>query len=217
MRSGTGADHDDGKALMAEVPVPADVRDAVLRQLFRQVASLDWDELPSRRKTAYYTQWVEDPAIGGELADYYTAEGMRVWLKDGPLKEYVRALEDIGSYARYTTKRLSPASEFVCDVMGKTWTIVPGSIREKPMHCTVTDSEHERYVCWGKPNTFRDLLWAAVNKAPGAPTRPLIVVYTLDGMDVDLRSRAHYQRITTHCSLDLAFVHRRLEDRPSAS
>jgi hypothetical protein len=214
MRSGIGSDHDDGKALMAGVPVPVRVRDAVLRELYRQVASLDWDELPSRRKTAYYTQWVEDPSIGGELADYYTAEGMRVWLKDGPLKEYVRTLEDIGPYARYATKRLSPASEFVRDVLGKKWFIVPGSIREKPMHCVVTDGEHERYVCWGKPNTFRDLLWAAVNKALGAPIRPLIVLYTLEGTDVGPQSRAHYQRITIHCSLDLAFVHRRLEERP---
>jgi hypothetical protein len=215
MRSRIGADHDDGKTLMAGVPVPARVRDAVLRELYRQVTSLDWDEMPPRRKTAYYTQWVEDPAIGGELADYYTAEGMRVWLKDGPLKEYVRALEGIGSYAQYTTWRLTPACEFVRDVLGGTWTIVPGSIHEKPMHCMVTDGDHERYVCWGKPNTFRDLLWAAVSKAPGAITRPLIVLYSLEGTNVGPQSRAFYQRITIHCSLDLAFVHRRLEERPT--
>ncbi len=198
---------------MPEIPIPADIRAAVVRELYRQVGSLDWEELSPREKTRYYAQWVEDPAVGGELADYYTAEGMRVWLKDGPLKEYARAQENVGPFAQYATRQLTPASDFVSHVLGTSWSIVPGSIREKPMHCDATDGVQKRYACWGRPRTFRDLLWAAVIKAVESDVRSLIVVYTIEGKSVDTRLRDRHQRIAEHCRLDLAYVRRTLEDR----
>jgi hypothetical protein len=198
---------------MAEIPVPPEVKDSVLRELYRQVGSIDWEDIPARQKTKYYSQWVEDPAIGGELADYYTAEGMRVWLKDGPLKEYARALENFGSFAKYTTKLLSPPSEFIPKVLGPSWSIVPGSIAEKPMHCTATNGTRRRYVCWGRPGTFRDLLWAAVNKALDATVPPMIVVYLNEGKTISPKERTQHERIAEHCGLDLAYVHRRREER----
>lgn len=202
---------------MAEIPVPQDVRDAVIRELYRQVSLLDWEDISAREKTKYYSQWVEDPSIGGKLADYYTAEGMRVWLKDGPLKEYARALEDFGAFAKYTSRRLSPPSEFISQVLGNAWTIIPGSIGEKPMHCLITNNTQRRYVCWGKPRTFRDLLWAAVNKALSMPTRPMIVVYLSEERTVSPHLKHLHERIATHCSIDLAYVRRRREDRDSTS
>jgi hypothetical protein len=200
---------------MAEIPVPPEIRDAVLHELYRQVGSLDWDAISGRQKTGYYAQWVEDPAIGGELADYYTADGMRVWLKDGPLKEYARALEGFGPYAKYTTKRLAPPDEFIPSVLGDEWTVVSGSIGEKPMHCSVTDGARERYVCWGNPRTFRDLLWAAVNNAVRASTRPLVVVSLNEEQSITPSQRRLHEQITEHCALDLAYVHRTSEERVS--
>ncbi|MCP2169146.1 hypothetical protein [Goodfellowiella coeruleoviolacea] len=199
---------------MPEISIPKEVRESVIRELYRQVGSLDWEGISSRERTAYYTRWVEDEAIGGELADYYTAEGMRVWLKDGPLKEYARALENFGSYAMYATKRLSPADEFIVELLGDRWRIKPGSIQEKPMHCVVTDGTRERYVCWGRPRTFRDLLWAAVNNAVTAPSKPLIVVYLTDEAVVEEKQKRQHELIAKHCSLDLAYVRRRLETLP---
>lgn len=195
---------------MAELTIPKEIRDSVIRELYRQVGSLDWEGVSSRERTAYYTRWVEDEAIGGELADYYTAEGMRVWLKDGPLKEYARALENFGPYAAYATKRLSPADEFIVELLGDEWKIKAGSIGEKPMHCTITDQTRERYVCWGRPRTFRDLLWAAVNRAVITPSKPLIVVYVTDDAEVEERQKRQHEMIAKHCSLDLAYVRRRL-------
>lgn len=199
---------------MPKVEMPREIRDSVIREVYRQVGSLDWEGISTRDRTAYYTGWVEDDAIGGELADYYTAEGMRVWLKDGPLKEYARALENFGPYAAYATKRLSPPDEFVSELLGDTWKIKPGSIREKPMHCFVTNRKLERYVCWGRPRTFRDLLWAAVNNAVSAPIKPLIVVYVTDDLPVEEQQKRHHELIARHCSIDLAYVRRRLEDLP---
>lgn len=199
---------------MPEIPVPQEVRDAVLQELYRQVESLDWDKTPAREKTRYYTRWVEDPAIGGELADYYTAEGMRVWLKDGPLKEYSRALEGVGPYAKYITMRLSPPDEFIPRLLGGRWGLVPDSLGEKPMNCRVTDGTEQRYVCWGNPRTFRDLLWAAVNMAIEGDARPLIVVSSSDERQVEPAQAHRQQRLAEHCGVDLAYVRRRREDRP---
>ncbi|GGP50225.1 hypothetical protein [Saccharothrix coeruleofusca] len=199
---------------MPEIAMPKELRESVIRELYRQVGSLDWEGISSRERTAYYTRWVEDEAIGGVLADYYTAEGMRVWIKDGPLKEYARALENVGPYAMYATKRLSPPNEFIVEVLGDTWRIRPDSIREKPMHCIATDGQQDRYVCWGRPRTFRDLLWAAVNYAVTTPSKPLIVVYITDDTVIEERQKLQHVRIAKHCSLDLAYVHRRLEPLP---
>jgi hypothetical protein len=198
---------------MPEIPVPPHVRDAVLYELYRQIGELDWDEVSLRQRTAYYTEWVEDPAIGGELADYYTAEGIRVWLKDTPVKEYARALEDFGPFARYTTKHLSPAREFIAQLLGPTWSITPRSLAEKPMHCIASNEAETRYVCWGKASVFRDLLWAAVNEALNAETPPLIVVYTTEGKPVTSKKRLQ-QRLAEHCGVEVAHVVRRLENRP---
>ena len=202
------------RGFVPKIEIPKEIRDSVIRELYRQVGSLDWEGISTRERTAYYTSWVEDEAIGVELADYYTAEGMRVWLKDGPLKEYARALENFGSYAEYATKRLSPADEFVTEVLGDAWKIKPGSIREKPMHCLVTNQKRERYVCWGRPRTFRDLLWAAVNNAVSAPIKPLIVVYVTDDSVVEEQQKRQHELIAAHCSIDLAYVRRRLEALP---
>ncbi|WP_433658192.1 hypothetical protein ACQPW1_40180 [Nocardia sp. CA-128927] len=197
---------------MPEISVPPEVRDAVLRELYRQVGMLDWEEMSSRDKTKYYTQWVEDPMIGGELADYYTAEGMRVWIKDGPLKEYARALENVGPFARYATRRLSPPSEFIREVLGDSWTMVPGSLGEKPMHCRAESGATRRYLCWGRPRTFRDLLWAAVNQAVTGGSRPLIIVFVTGTQPVEDKLEPQHERIAQHCGVDLAYVRRQLTE-----
>lgn len=201
---------------MPEIPVPQEIRESVLRELYRQADSLDWEDVPLRQKTKHYRQWVEDPSIGGKLADYYTAEGMRVWLKDGPLKEYARALENFGPFAKYANKRLSSPSEFVAEVLGRSWTVLSETMREKPMHCMITDGHEHRYVCWGRPRTFRDLLWAAVNNAVASASRPLIVVYLTDGKIVSDSQKSLHKSIAAHCGLDLAYVYRRWDENPSS-
>lgn len=198
---------------MPEIPIPSDIRVSVIRELYRQIEALDWEDVPSREKSNYYTRWVEDPAIGGELADYYTADGMRVWLKDVPLKEYSRALENFGPFAKYTTKQLSPPAEFISQVLGEAWVMLASSVGEKPMHCLAASGVQQRYICWGKARSFRDLLWAAVNQALDSPIRPLIVVYTIEGKDIVGSQKRQHQRIAEHCNLDLAYVSRRLEER----
>jgi hypothetical protein len=201
---------------LPDIEVPRQVRDAVIRELYRQVEAIGWEAMSDRAKTKQYTNWVDDPLIGGELADSFTAEGIRVWLKDGPLKEYARALEGIGSYAQYTEARLTHPSVMIHAALGAGWEIEPGSLREKPMHCLTVKGSSTRYVCWGHPQKFRDLQWAAVNHAVDNHTRPLIIVFVREGEDVDTELKRRHERIAAHCQLDLFYTQRRLESTDQA-
>ncbi|WP_328701503.1 hypothetical protein [Amycolatopsis pittospori] len=174
---------------------------------------MDWEDIPDREKSKHYARWVADAKIGDVLADYYTADGMRVWLKDTPLKEYARAVEDFGPFAKYASKRLTPPAEFVAPLLGPDWSLVHGSVGEKPMHCTFTDGTRARNIYWGKPRSFSILLWAAVNNAVKTHTRPLMVVYLQDGKAIDEEQRLLHEKIAAHCSIDLAYVNRKLESK----
>lgn len=197
---------------MVDPNIPSDVRAAVIGEIYRQVEAMDWDTMSPQKKTAQYSRWIEDPAVGGELADHLPTESMRVWLKDGPLKEYTRALEGFGSFAPYVTRRLSPPSGLATSAFGPGWSIVANSIREKPMHCDVTDGGRVRYMCWGRAAGFRDLVWAALNNAVKSPSRPMMVVFWLEGRAVDDATRDRQQRIAKHCDLDLRYVQREFTD-----
>lgn len=198
---------------MGEPTLPRETREAVIRELYGQAEALGWESMTGRAKSAQYTRWVEDPTIGGELADYLTADDIRVWLKDGPLKEYTRALEGVGSHARFTRKRFPPPEAMVRDALGSAWSIVSGSINEKPMNCRVTDGSVRRYLCWGKSQSFRDLLWAAVGQAVASPERPVIVVAMRAEHIVTEDERGRQEAIAAHCRIDLRYVRRELEER----
>ncbi|MBM7775981.1 hypothetical protein JOD54_006185 [Actinokineospora baliensis] len=198
---------------MSKSKLPSAVREAVCRELYRQVHALDWESLGDQQKTEQYSLWVDHPAIGGELADHYTAEGMRVWLKDGPMKEYTRALEGVGSYAAYAVKRLADIGETIREAIGPEWRTVPGTRAEKPMHMDITDGTVRRYMCWGQPQTFRDLLWAAVRVAIGAPERPLILITLREGRSLESTEEVFQDKVAAHCGVDLIRVSRRLIDK----
>ncbi|MBB2944603.1 hypothetical protein FB565_004336 [Actinoplanes lutulentus] len=200
---------------MPEILVPENVRDKVLRELYRQVDALDWEEIPLRVRTTYYTRWVEDHAIGGSLADYMTAEGMRVWLKDVPLKEYARAVENFGPYSRYVAKFLTPPSDFIPSLLGAEWSVQARSIGEKPMHCVATNGSIERYVCWGRARNFRDLTWAALNEAVDSVQRPMVIVYVSDEIPINPKRAARFRSIAEHCGIDLDFTRRHWNTAPT--
>jgi len=195
-------------------PVPKEVRDEVVRTLYRQVETLDWEFLSARQKSHQYARWIEDPGIGGRLTAFQSIEDARVWLKDGPMKEYARALEGVGSFAEFTTKRLSGPDELVRRALGDAWSIVPTTQGDKPLHCMVTDGMTMRYICWGKPGTFRDLLWAAINIAIELSShRPMIVVSLRDGQNVNGEVRRRHEQLAEHCGVDVRHIHRRLIHR----
>ncbi|MEU8009103.1 hypothetical protein [Micromonospora parva] len=195
---------------MSSSPVPKAIRDDVVRELYRRVEALDWELLTVQQKNRYYARWVEDQAIGGRLTEFQTAEDARVWIKDGAMKEYARALDGAGPFRHLVTVRLSGLDELIRRALGEDWTMLPRSRGDKPSHCVVTNGDIDRYMCWGKPGTFRDLIWAALNKVIEHPHPPMIVVTLRDGQHVNGEDRRRHERLAAHCGVDVRHIHRRL-------
>ena len=198
---------------MSLTTVPKEIRHEVVRELYRQVETMHWELMSPQQKSQQYARWINDPAIGGRLTQFQSAEDARVWLKDGPMKEFARALDGVGPFAEFTTRRLSGHDELVRRALGEGWFIEPGSEGEKPLHCLASDGAKSRYVCWGEPGKFRDLVWASVRAAVELAYRPLIVVTLRDGQDVNGEERRRQERIAAHCGIDVRHLHRRLVER----
>lgn len=192
--------------------VPELIRSEVITELYRQAAELDWEFLSITEKKLQYRRWVEDPRVGGRLHSFWDDHRIGTWIKDTPMKEYVRVQEGFGSMAMYAASRYDPAPELLVQAaLGQKWALKRGSLDEKPMHCVAVSDGVQRYVCWGKPGTFRDLIWAALSKAVIMPVRPMIIVTPHEGYAVSASDRKLQQSITAHCEIDLCYLPRRIK------
>jgi hypothetical protein len=191
--------------------LPEAIRSEVITELYRQAADLDWELLDVAKKKLQYRRWIEDPRVGGRLRGFLDDHRIGTWIKDTPMKEYTRAQEGFGSMAMYAVRRFQEPDHLIRTALGQGWEILPGSLDEKPMHCMAGSGAAERYVCWGRPNTFRDLTCAALNKAVTMPTRPMIIVTLQDGLVVSVAERAFQQSIAEHCGVDIRHIHRRVQ------
>jgi hypothetical protein len=190
--------------------LPDAIRSEIITELYRQAADLNWELLPVAQKKLQYRHWVEDVRVGGRLRGFFDDHRIGTWIKDTPMKEYTRAQEGVGSMAAYAVRRFPGPEHLIRAALGEDWHIRPDSIDDKPMHCIAASEVEERYVCWGRPNTFRDLTWAAVNKAVTMPARPMIIVTLQDGLVVSVAEQAFQHSIAEHCGVDIRYVHRRV-------
>lgn len=155
--------------------VPQDLRHAVVIEAYRRADDLDWSALSDRQRTAIYDLWLDEPLIGGHLTRFLSRERARVWLKDGPMKEYARARNGIGPFAHFATSRLPAPGPMARQLLGPGWES-EGAIREKPLRCRVAKHHDSRLLIWGPPDTLRDLVWAGINAVIDQEPPPLLVV-----------------------------------------
>ncbi|MFI0908944.1 PIN domain-containing protein [Streptomyces abikoensis] len=195
--------------------LPPEAREKVLFEIYRQAHEMDWDFLSNTERSNQYRQWVEDPEVGGVLQSFMTEQKARVWIKDVPMREYARAQEGFGQYAPYTVMRFRGPDEVVKSACGPEWDVEPDSMGEKPMHCYATNGTTTRYVCWGHPRTFRDLIGAALNKTIESKERPAIVVTTRDGDTAVTTEEQHQQtQLAERSGIDLEYLHRSMIPNP---
>jgi len=157
--------------------VPPGIREAVLIELIRQLDEVRWEELSPSGTSARYSRFVRDENIGRRLAQYMSDAEIRVWIKDGPAKEYRRALEGRGSYAQYTS-RAFPGPEFIVHAtLGKGWRLVDNSVGEKPMRCRAQLGDQAQFLIWGPTKSLKDLVWqASVTLAENPHTAITLVI-----------------------------------------
>jgi hypothetical protein len=186
--------------------MPGDVRERVAQTILSRAESVGWDDLNSRERSALYTAWTTDPSIGGVISQYLPREAIRVWIKDGPMKEYARARRGLGPYAALVPTSTERENDITARLLGEGWALVPGSIGVKPARFVVRDEEdNEVDVLWGSPSDLKHLVWAWLNQ--GADRDSRIVLVTSPSQPQTRDERHHVAKIgkklaTTITTLD---------------
>lgn len=167
--------------------IPEQLRHEVIARLYERFDDLKWEERTLSERSATYQRLVDDPAIGGRLASHIPLDRVRVWIKDGPAKEYRRALEGVGPYAEFTNRRAVGAEGVAEAVLGGDWYVVNGSVGEKPMRCLTQRDDVTRLVIWGPESSLKELFWhAAVHLTQyGRDESPLIVIAKRGNAPID--------------------------------
>jgi hypothetical protein len=182
-RRSTGVS-DGGAGSWYRQRMPEDVRTQVVSTVYRRADEVGWDRLPPHDRTKLLAAWVDDPAVGGVLAPYFPDYGIRVWLKDSTLKEYPRAKEGFGPYARYVTTRYQTPDEIVLAVCGDGWSVEPGTVNVRPSRCSATNGSGRRHIFWGEVSGFKELLYAALGMAGEDSLQPIVVLLHRENQSV---------------------------------
>jgi hypothetical protein len=182
--------------------VPEHVRKRVVARVYADATKLDWPDLSIADRSRQYSEWLDDPEVGGLLEAVLGRERARVWLKDGPLKEYARALAGVGPYAPYLATKGTSVDEIVRSSVGSDWSLVPDSSGIKPLHCLAGRSGDICYIAWGPSKDFKHLLWACLMALDGRRAKCAVAAVT----ETLLRptpggERARHARIADRCGI----------------
>lgn len=154
--------------------LPTAVRAKVVRAIYADADRLGWQTLSLADRTATFNRWIDDDRVGGPLTQFMTPEQARSWIKDGPMKEYGRALRGAGRFAEYGRQGGTGPTDVVRHALGSSATVVNGTIGSKPLHCLADVDGVTSYVAWGDDRNYKNLLWAGLRAS------------TLDGVDAHL-------------------------------
>jgi hypothetical protein len=194
--------------------LPPELRDRVTRKLYASAAQIDWENLSAAEKTAQYRRWVADPQIGGELTRFVPEDSARVWIKDGPMKEYARAHFGVGSFAHLVDAPRCTPETVVRAVYGENWQVVDGSVEIKPARCSANGPDGQALVLWGSAADFKHLVWAALEATAVGDNRSVtIAVVESPARPTPHPERQRLQAIAARCG----FAVRHINPAPGAA
>src|ERR1700677_330374 len=98
--------------------LPNDLRREVVAEVYRQAGALDWDGLTDKQRSTMYDRWLDDPTTRRSVTRFRSRDRARVWLKDVPMKEYARARNGIGPFARLVTSRFPTPEQIARKALG---------------------------------------------------------------------------------------------------
>ena len=186
--------------------LPAAVRAEVVRALYADATNLGWATLGPQDKTTAFNRWVDDARIGGRLAKYMTPEQARLWIKDGPMKEFARAMRGSGRFAEFGRHGGTGPEDIVARALGPGARIV-GSLGTKPPHCRATTNLGTKaYVTWGDASSLKHLLWAALRASLDDNVDGHIVVLEPPGRVTPTATAEDQQAIAERCGLHLHYL-----------
>ncbi|NIY67138.1 hypothetical protein [Streptomyces malaysiensis] len=190
--------------------IDEEIRGEVLSEVYRQIEDLDWDGLSARERSRYYERWVNDPLIGDKLARFIPREKVRVWIKDGPVKELPRVRNGIGPNAKYASRRYPTADQIARQVLGSEWRADLDTLDIKPTRCVVKGPGSERLMMWAPTQNLQDLVWAGINAKVDDRPEPLLIIGLTQGQRLDESERARQRLIAGVAGLELTHTTLRL-------
>lgn len=188
--------------------VPKEIETKIVTRLYADANTLDWDHLTPQQHSAQYTKWVSDPKVGGRLQNYVSGGDARVWIKDGPMKEWARAKMGVGKFAPLIEGSAAIPAKLIKKVLGEGWELVPGTMSDKPLRLTATnEDEDEVVVSWAPSSGLKHMVWAALsaNAKGDVRTWVLCIVGTFTKQTPANEQQAQ-QRIAKRCGLRLKHV-----------
>lgn len=187
--------------------LPPKLRDSITRKLYASAAEIDWENLSAAEKTVQYRRWVSDPQIGGELTRFLPEDSARVWIKDGPMKEYARARFGVGPFAHLVAAPRCTPETVVRAVHGPGWDVLDGSVEIKPARCIATGPSEQSVVLWGNAVAFKHLIWAALEAAAANDKRPVtIAVVESPARPTPASERARLKAIADRCGFTVRHI-----------
>lgn len=181
-------------------------RDDVIRRIYKDAKQLDWLYVSNHEKTVQYRRWLEDPEVGGVLEQWMALDEARVWIKDGVMKEFARALAGEGSFAHLLDDHPHAPDRVIGQALGSGWEI-NGEIKTKPMNTVVRNGDAVKTVYWGAPKDVKHLVWAALEQSYRQKDRALTVV-VLDALarPVSAAEKALHAHIAARTGVEILYA-----------
>jgi hypothetical protein len=187
--------------------IPDGIEKRIVARLFQDAESLDWAHLSPPARSAQYAKWVQEPEVGGVLTKFMTPEQARVWIKDGPMKEWARAVSGIGKHASLVHRPGATAAQLVHRALGPGWDVSDGTQRIKPLRVNAIHDGEEVTFAWGPERDLKHLVWAALKAgADGDPIPWVLCVTSTFTTPVPANVRQAHLRLAARCGLRINHV-----------
>lgn len=187
--------------------IPDKVEMAIVGALFADAERLKWPQMNSYQRSQQYRKWVLDSRIGGLLKQFMAGEEARVWIKDGPMKEFSRALHGHGKYATLLSVRAPEPGDLLCMALGPGWDLDAASQRIKPLRMLASNKAETIVFAWGPRRDFKHLVWAALSAYAKGDSRRWILCLTSPFVDpIPRDARIDNERIAARCGVEVVHV-----------
>lgn len=190
--------------------LPEPQLDSVVKALYASADLLHWSQLGPQDRSNEYDKWVEAAQIGGVLTRYMTPEAARSWIKDGPMKEYTRALRGEGRYARFGRQGGTSTEEITRFALGPQFKVAHGTRNVKPSRCVVDDGAGQHILVWGDARNFKNLHWAALRESIERALPATVVVLEPPGNPTNADTSSLFRKLCQRSGLSLVLMAERV-------
>ncbi|MFF2566723.1 hypothetical protein [Streptomyces sp. NPDC058084] len=188
--------------------MPTDLEMEIVKLLYDEAEDVAWTYLPGAQHTDFYHRWADDPRIGGRMSLFFkTAQERRVWIKDGPMKEYARAIYGVGKYAPLVRNPGAAVSTLVHKALGPDWEPDLSTQEIKPLRVLARAGDEDMRFTWGPAKDLKHLVWAALRAQAAGDTTPwTLCVVTSFVKPLPVEEKKEHLRIGERCGLRIEHV-----------